>query len=89
VPTIAESGFKGYEATLWYGIIAPKGLPPAILQRMNLEVNKVLALKETPAKLEVDGALPGGGSPADFQATIAREIPKWARVVRKIGIQPE
>jgi tripartite-type tricarboxylate transporter receptor subunit TctC len=89
VPTIAESGLKGYEATLWYGIIAPKGLPPEILRRMNVEVNKVLALKETPAKLEVDGAVPGGGSPADFQAVIAREIPKWGKVVRKIGIQPE
>ena len=89
VPTIAESGFKGYEATLWYGIIAPKGLPPEILRRMNAEVNKVLAMKETPAKLEVDGALPGGGTPAAFQAVIAREIPKWGKVVRKIGIQPE
>jgi tripartite-type tricarboxylate transporter receptor subunit TctC len=56
---------------------------------MNVEVNKVLALKETPAKLEVDGAVPGGGSSADFQAVIAREIPKWGKVVRKIGIQPE
>jgi len=89
VPTIAESGFKGYEATLWYGIIAPTGLPPEILRRMNAEVNKVLAMKETPAKLEVDGALPGGGTPAAFQAVIAREIPKWGKVVRKIGIQPE
>ncbi len=89
VPTIAESGFKGYEATLWYGIIAPKGVPPEIIRRMNLEVNKVLALRETPAKLEVDGAVAGGGSSADFQALIAREIPKWGTVVRKIGIQPE
>ncbi len=89
VPTIAESGFKGYEATLWYGIIAPKGLPPEIVRRMNLEVNKVLALPETPAKLEIDGAVAGGGSAADFQAVIAREIPKWGKVVRKVGIQPE
>lgn len=89
VPTIAESGFKGYEATLWYGIIAPKGLPPEIVRRMNLEVNKVLALKETPAKLEIDGAVAGGGSAADFQAVIAREMPKWGKVVRKVGIQPE
>jgi len=89
VPTIAESGFKGYEATLWYGIIGPKGLPADIVKRMNAEVNKVLAMKETPAKLEVDGAMPGGGSPAEFQQTIAREIPKWRNIVNKVGVKPE
>lgn len=88
-PTIAESGFKGYEATLWYGIVGPKGLPSDIVKRMNTEVNKVLAMKETPAKLEVDGAMPGGGTPAEFQSVIAREIPKWGKVVGKIGIKPE
>ena len=64
---MAESGFKDYDVTLWYGLIGPKGLPPEIVSRINAEVNKVLAQKETPAKLEIDGASPAGGTPAQFQ----------------------
>ena len=71
-PTIAESGYKGYDVTLWYGLIGPKGLPADIVARINTEVNKVLNLKETPAKLEVDGASTAGGSAAQFHGIISR-----------------
>ncbi len=89
VPTIAESGYRGYDVTLWYGLIGPKGLPADVVTRINTEVNKVLALKETPAKLEVDGASTAGGTPAQFHATISREIEMWQRIVTKLGVKPE
>ena len=88
-PTIAESGYKGYDVTLWYGLIGPKGLAPDVVNRINGEVNKVLAARETPAKLEVDGASVAGGTPAQFHAIINREIDMWRRIVTKLGVKPE
>ncbi len=89
VPTVAESGYKDYEVTLWYGLIGPKGLPAEIVQRINSEVNKILQTRETAAKLEIDGASPAGGSAAQFQAIIRREIGVWRSVVGRLGIKPE
>ena len=88
-PTVAESGFPGYDVTLWYGLIGPKGMPADVVNRLNTEVNKVLARKETPAKLEVDGASTAGGTPAQFQAIVTREIDLWRRIVTKLGVKPE
>ena len=88
-PTVAESGFKGYDVTLWYGLIGPKGLPPEIVSRINADVNKVLAQKETPAKFATDGASPAGGTPAQFQALLRKEIDMWRRIVTRLGVKPE
>ncbi len=87
IPTIAESGYKSYDVTLWYGLIGPKGLPPEIVNRVNLEVNKVLALKETPAKLEVDGASAAGGSAAAFATIVSHEIEQWNKIVTRLGVK--
>lgn len=87
VKTIAESGFPGYEVTLWYGLIGPKGVPPAIVERMNTEVNKILQSKETPAKLEIDGTYVAGGSAQQFGTIIGQEITQWRGVVTKLGIK--
>jgi len=89
VPTIAESGYPGYDVTLWYGLIGPKGLPPAIVQRINTEVNKVLALPATPEKFQADGAEPAGGTPQAFHDLIARETAHWREVVGQLGVKPE
>ncbi len=89
VPTIAESGYPGYDVTLWYGLIGPKGLPAHIVQRINTEVNKVLALPATPKKFQADGAEPAGGSPAEFKALIAQEIATWTQVVRQLDVKPD
>jgi tripartite-type tricarboxylate transporter receptor subunit TctC len=89
VPTIAESGYPGYDATLWYGLIGPKGLPPAIVERINREVNKVLADEATPVKLAIDGAVPAGGSPQKFKAIIEKEIGVWNKIVTKLGVKLE
>ncbi len=89
VPTIAESGFPGYEATLWYGLIAPKGVSDEIVQKLNLVVNDILKKPAAREKIQADGAEPAGGSPLEFREIIAREIQIWGKVVRDIGIQPQ
>jgi tripartite-type tricarboxylate transporter receptor subunit TctC len=89
VPTLAESGFPGFDVTLWYGLIGPKGLSPAIVARLNAEVNRVLGHKEAIEKLEADGAAPAGGSSEQFHAIIKREIDMWHAIVTKIGVKPE
>lgn len=89
VPTVAESGLPGYEATMWYGIIGPKDLPPPIVARVNAAVNKAISPREAREKLEADGAEPAGGSPESFRKTIASEIAQWGEVVRDLGIRPE
>lgn len=89
VPTIAESGFPGYEATLWYGLIGPKGMPDDIVQKLNSVVNEILKKPAAREKIQADGAEPAGGSSVEFRDTIGREIQIWGKVVRDIGIQPQ
>ncbi len=88
-PTIEEQGFKGYDVTLWYGIIGPKGMPQDVVDRINSEVNTILAKKDTASRLEADGATPSGGTPLEFKNIIRKEIDLWSKVVTKIGIVPE
>ena len=89
VPTIAESGFPGYDVTLWYGLIGPKGLPAAIVQRLNAEIGRILLLPATAEKFKADGAVPEGGSAAAFGKRIEREIGVWHEAVTALGIKVE
>ena len=89
VPTVAEAGVPGYEVTLWHGLIGPKGLPPAIVQRLNGEVTTILKLKETAEQLQNDGVSPAGGTPEQFLATIKYEIDVWRKVVHDAGVKVE
>ena len=89
VPTVAEAGVPGYEVTLWHGLIGPKGLPPAIVERINSEVTRVLELKEASSQLQNDGVTPAGGAPESFRETIRREIEVWRKVVRDANIKAE
>ncbi len=88
-PTIEEQGYKGYDVTLWYGLIGPKGMPHDLVDKINSEVNTILIKKDTATRFEADGAIPSGGTPADFKAIIRKEIELWNKVVTKIGIVPE
>jgi tripartite-type tricarboxylate transporter receptor subunit TctC len=89
VPTVAESGFPGFEADQWYGVVAPAGTPAALVARLNAEINKALALPEVAQQLAVEGAVPTPGSPQAFGDLIRREIPRWAEVVRAGNVKPD
>ena len=89
VPTIAESGVPGYDVPLWHGLIGPKGLPRPIVERINAEVGKILALKETGDKLQTDGVSPAGGTPQQFRERIQKEISLWRKVVADTGVKVE
>ena len=89
IPTIAEAGVPGFEASQWYGVLAPAGTPRPIIDRLNAEVRKALASKDIVDALTRDGAEPWATSPEEFHDYIAREIPRWAAVVAKARIQPQ
>jgi tripartite-type tricarboxylate transporter receptor subunit TctC len=87
VPTVAESGVPGYEATIWLGIMAPKGTPQPIVDRLNAEINKVLNradVKDAWAKQGVEALVM---SPAEFDKYLRADIEKWAKVVKDAGVK--
>jgi tripartite-type tricarboxylate transporter receptor subunit TctC len=86
VPTVQESGIADYNVTLWHGLIGPKGMSPAIVEKINATVGKALKLKETEEQLQNDGVAPAGGSAAQFGATIKSEIEMWRKVVAAANI---
>jgi tripartite-type tricarboxylate transporter receptor subunit TctC len=87
VPTIAESGYPGFEASTWSGLVAPKGTPKAIVERLNAEANKALKNREMLAKLDSDGSEPLGGSPQRFADFMKTEHVKWGAVIKEAGIK--
>lgn len=89
VPTVAESGYPGFEADQWYGIVAPAGTPAALVARLNAEINKALALPDVAQQLAIEGAVPVPGSPQAFADLIRREIPRWAEVVKAGSVKPD
>jgi tripartite-type tricarboxylate transporter receptor subunit TctC len=89
VPTVAESGVPGYDVVLWHGLIGPKGLPRAVVDRINSEVTKSLKLKETAEQLQNDGVAPAGGTPEQFAAQIKKEIGVWKKVAADAGVKAE
>jgi tripartite-type tricarboxylate transporter receptor subunit TctC len=82
VPTMQEQGFEGFEATTWYGLAGPGKLPTPIAEKINRDVNTVLAMPDVQERLDTYGAEDGGGSREKFRQFIASEIQKWGRVVR-------
>lgn len=89
VPTLAESGFPGLDAASWYGLVGPKGMAPALVQRMNEDVNRVLAMPDVVERLKSFGAEDSGGTSQQFAAFIASESTKWAKVVKDAGVKAE
>jgi tripartite-type tricarboxylate transporter receptor subunit TctC len=85
VPTIAESGLPGYDASSWFGLLAPAGTPPPAIARLNGEIAKWLATPEAREKLLAQGANAAGGTPEDFARFIAAETAKWQKVVKESG----
>ena len=87
--TISEAGVPGFEAITWHGVVVPAQTPPATVARLNHAINAALADKQLLDRLTSLGAEVAPGSPQDFAAYIAREIPKWTRVVRDSGAKAE
>jgi len=88
-PTIAESGVPGYEASNWWGIVAPAGVSPAVVKRINTEVGGILATPETQKWFVTEGAEAVSKSPEDFRKWITSEMAKWGKVVKQAGIKAE
>jgi tripartite-type tricarboxylate transporter receptor subunit TctC len=87
IPTVAESGIRGYEAISWQGVLAPAGVPRVVLQRLNGELRKVLDQAEPRRQLADQGYEPLSGTAEAFESYIKSEIAKWTRVVKSAGLQ--
>lgn len=89
LPTIAEKGFAGYDASIWFALAAPAAMPAALVQRMNADVNQVLASADLQAKLGEFGAEDSGGTPERLGAFMRAEQARWARLIREAKITPD
>ena len=86
-PTMQESGLAGYEVTTWYALWAIRGTPQPIIDRMFVEVAKVLQMPDIKEIWATQGAVPGGMPPAEFDKLVKSEIAKWGKVVKDAGDQ--
>jgi tripartite-type tricarboxylate transporter receptor subunit TctC len=86
VPTLDEAGIKGFDASGWYGIVAPAGTPRAVVTRLNAEIHRSLQTADLRARLDSDGAQPAPGTPEEFAAFIQTEIARWGEVLKRAGI---
>ena len=89
LPTMDESGYRGFEATAWFGLLAPAATPATIPRKLHLETVKVLGQADVRAKLADLGFEVIGNSPEEFAAVIKSEIPKWAKLIKESGIKPD
>jgi tripartite-type tricarboxylate transporter receptor subunit TctC len=89
LPTMGESGVKGFEVTSWYGLLAPSGTPPDIVQKLNAEVNRSLNEGDAIERLASFGAEPAHTTPHEFGEFIRSEIAKWGKVIKATGLRVE
>jgi tripartite-type tricarboxylate transporter receptor subunit TctC len=89
VPTVAESGYPGFDADQWYGIVAPAGLPAPLVALYNSEINKALASPEVARALAIEGAEPTPTTPQAFAQLIASEIPRWGQVIKRGNVKAD
>jgi tripartite-type tricarboxylate transporter receptor subunit TctC len=87
LPTMAESGYPGFEAVPWFGLLAPAATPREVVDKLHAETVKALALPEVRRKFDELGLEPVGDTPAEFEAVIRKETPEWAKVIRDAGIR--
>jgi tripartite-type tricarboxylate transporter receptor subunit TctC len=89
LPTVAEAGVPGYEASTWFSVMAPAGTPAEAVSKLNAEVNAILQMPDVRERLDTLGAEPMGGTPADVAALIRTDLAKWAEVVKAANIKIE
>jgi tripartite-type tricarboxylate transporter receptor subunit TctC len=88
IPALAET-VPGYEATNWHAMIGPKGLPDAVVDRINSEVRKIIAQKDIETTLHKSGVFPAGGPPENLRELIRKDYAQWARVIKQAGVKAE
>ena len=86
-PTMAESGYPGFEAVPWFGLLAPRGTPKDVIDKLHDETVRTLAISEVRKKFDELGLEPVGNSPSELAAVIQKEIPEWAKVIKDAGIK--
>ena len=86
LPTVAEQGFPGFEAIQWIGLLTTAGTPKGVIERINGEVNRALRDPDLIAKFAQQGLSPAGGTPADFQRTIATDLKNWTETAHAANI---
>ncbi|MGB8548613.1 MAG: tripartite tricarboxylate transporter substrate-binding protein [Xanthobacteraceae bacterium] len=89
VPTVAESGLPGFEAVLHYGLLAPKGTPAPVVERLNTALRALVSADEVKQRIAAEGGDPLMSSPAEYDADIDREATKWAGVISRLGLKIE
>jgi tripartite-type tricarboxylate transporter receptor subunit TctC len=89
VPTLAEAGVPGYEAVIWLGLMAPRGTPPAIVNRLNAEVGKIVSAPDVVRAWAAQGATPMSMGVDEFTRYLNQDIAKWARIVKISGAKPD
>ncbi|WP_062308891.1 Bug family tripartite tricarboxylate transporter substrate binding protein [Polynucleobacter sinensis] len=89
VPTINESGVKGYEASSWHGFVVPSGTPPAVVEKLNKQINLILKQDDIKKTFQEQGVVPDGGTSSQFDAFIKKQMDIWKKVVAQSGISPE
>jgi tripartite-type tricarboxylate transporter receptor subunit TctC len=87
VPTVAELGFKNFETSQWYGMLAPAGTPPEIIKRLQEESLKALKSSAVTARFATDNAVGGGGPSSEFAAFIGQEQTIWSDIVKRANIR--
>ena len=88
VPTMTEAGFAGFDDVgAWFGVVAPAGTPPAVVQRLNQSIERALARPDTRAKIAGMGVVPVGGSPEAFKAFLAKDLDRWSALIKAAGIR--
>jgi tripartite-type tricarboxylate transporter receptor subunit TctC len=89
LPTVAEGGVPGYEATIWIGVMAPAGTPKAVIDRLNSEITKITSRPDVRKLWQEQGAVAMSMSPAEFDRHLRQDIEKWAKVVKLAGARPD
>ena len=89
VPTVSESGVKGYESSSWHGFVVPAGTPKSVVDKLNKQINLILAQEDIKKTFNEQGVVPDGGTPQQFDSFIRKQMDLWKRVVSKSGITPE
>ena len=89
LPTVSESGLPGFESGVWFGLFAPAGTPPAIVAKLNADINAILADKQVSELLNGSGLIPIGGTPAELRDVLAADTARWADVVKAAGLKME